>query len=563
MKFPKIFGKKKDDEDDFDEDDFDIAEIEEHDFDDELEEAMGSSRAREAAALIEEDELDETGGDDLEAAEAADADDAGGMSADDEDDDEMVGGEDELENPFDAVGDDDEYDDEDYDEDEYDEDEYEEEASDKKKAIIFAAVGFGVLLISILGGVGWFFFSGSDTAPPPEAAVEDSSPNRVAMAMPAAPGSLNAGGGGFGSLNSAAVTENAAVEAAPSPAIGSSGAAESQGEGQGASTAFAPSAETPAPASSLNSLNTLNSLGGSESAGGGLVVPAVAGSAMAKIADQPTAADQSQALSGAPVRAMLEEKDGIGELPKIASNGSTPWQVYARPSDPGISAPKIALIIEGIGLSRQASLGAINKLPPAIGMALSPYGRDLNDWVFRSRLAGHEVYVLLPMESEDFPLEDAGPLALDTRIQLVENEKRLDTVMASAGGYVGLMTFMGSRFMKADVQMRQLFKVFGDRGVMFVIGGRKSRNDAITIAKELKLVHLESEMYIDETPRIQQIRTALDSLESLARDRGSILAVARPYPVTIKSILDWYETIEEKGIALVPASSIAVLPSDE
>lgn len=564
MKFPKIFGKKKSDEDDeFDEDDFDIEEIEE-DFDDELEEAMGSSRAREAAELEEAEDDDEYEPEDQAPAAVA-HDDADDEDDDDdhEDDEEMVGGDDELENPFDD--DDDEYEDDDeFDDD--DDDEYEDEASDKKKALVFAAAGFGVLLISILGGVGWWFFADSGTEP--QAAIPQSSPNSVAMAMPAAPGSLNAGGVGLNNLNDAAqqasaspagstaATESAAPAAAPEPAP------EAASMEQASGTTFAPSATGTEPAGSLNSLNTLNSLGGTSTLGGGLVVPAVANSAMAKIADQPTAADQSQALSGAPVRGMLEEIDGIGELPKISGNGAVSWQVYARPSDPGISEPKIALMIEGVGLSRQASLGAINKLPPEISMILSPYGRELNDWVFRSRLAGHEVFISLPMESDHFPLEDAGPLALDTRIQLAENKRRLDQVMASAGGYVGLVTFMGSRFMKAETQMRQLFKTFNERGVMFVIGGNRTRNDAAPIAKELKLVHAESEMYIDDTPRIQQIRTNLDNLESLARDRGAVLAMARPYPVTIKSILDWYATIKDKGIVLVPASALAVQPGE-
>ncbi|MBO6946432.1 MAG: divergent polysaccharide deacetylase family protein [Rhodospirillales bacterium] len=556
MKFPKIFGKKKSDEDDeFDEDDFDIEEIEEE-FDDELEEAMGSSRARETAEIEEAEDEDEFESEDRPA--AAEPHHAGDEDEDGHDDDEiMVGGDDELENPFD---DDDEFEDDD----EFDDDdEYEDEASDKKKALVFAAAGFGVLLISILGGVGWWFFA--DSGPEPQATIPQSSPNSVAMAMPAAPGSLNAGGAGAGLNNlndsaqqgTAAPTEKGAPTAAPEPASEPVPSTE-----QASGTTFAPSATEAEPAGSLNSLNTLNSLGGTSSLGGGLVVPAVANSAMAKIADQPTAADQSQALSGAPVRGMLEEKDGIGELPKISGNGAVSWQVYARPSDPGISEPKIALMIEGVGLSRQASLGAINKLPPEISMVLSPYGRELNDWVFRSRLAGHEVFISLPMESDHFPLEDAGPLALDTRIQLAENKRRLDQVMASAGGYVGLVTFMGSRFMKADTQMRQLFKTFNERGVMFVIGGNKTRNDAAPIAKELKLVHAESEMYIDDTPRIQQIRTNLDNLESLARDRGWVLAMARPYPVTIKSILDWYATIKDKGIVLVPASALAVQPGE-
>lgn len=554
MKFPKIFGKKKNDEDDeFDEDDFAIEEIE-ADYDDELEEALGSSRAREAAELEEAEE-------DAESEPVTPAGDAVAHADDDEDnhedddEEEMVGGDDELENPFDDE--DDEYEDDD----EFDDDdEYEDEASDKKKALVFAAAGFGVLLISILGGVGWWFFA--DSGPDPQASIPQSSSNSVAMAMPAAPGSLNAGGVGLNNLNGAAQQGDAAPADSATPSAAEPAPEQQSAPEQAGGTTFAPSTTGEEPAGSLNSLNTLNSLGGTSTLGGGLVVPAVANSAMAKIADQPTAADQSQALSGAPVRGMLEEKDGIGELPKISSNGAVSWQVYARPSDPGISEPKIALMIEGIGLSRQASLGAINKLPPEISMILSPYGRELNDWVFRSRLAGHEVFISLPMESDHFPLEDAGPLALDTRIQLAENNRRLDQVMASAGGYVGLVTFMGSRFMKAETQMRQLFKTFNERGVMFVIGGNKTRNDAAPIAKELKLVHAESEMYIDDTPRIQQIRTNLDNLESLARDRGGVLAMARPYPVTIKSILDWYATIKDKGIVLVPASALAVQPGE-
>lgn len=557
MKFPKIFGKKKDDEEDFDEDDFDIEELDDG-FDGELEEALESSAARESEDHDDDHEEVVVEGDD-----GHDEDDH--EDHDDHDDEEMVGVGDKLDNPFDDEEDDDDF--------EYeDDDEYEDEEKDKKKAIIFAAVGFGVLLISILGGVGWWFFSD----PSSEVAAPEHLPGSVEMAMPAAPGSLNAGG--VGSLNSLAVPgASDAASAGLTPSLDASPSASPEGtapaspqppadtpaDNAAEGTAFALTQPGAAPAGGLNSLNTLNSLGGSNSAGGGLVVPAVAGSAMARIADQPSAADQSQALSGAPIRGLLEEKDGIGELPKISNNGAIPWQVYARPSDPGITEPKIALMIEGVGLSRQASLGAINKLPPEISLVLNPYGRDLSDWVFRSRLGGHEVFLSLPMESEDFPMEDAGPLALDTRIQLAENQRRLDTVMASAAGYVGLVSYMGSRFMKADVQMRQLFKTFSERGLMFVIGGNRTRNDAIPVAKELKLVHQESQMYIDDIPRIQQIRTNLDRLESIAKEQGSVLAMARPYPVTIKSILDWYETLKDKGVVLVPASAIAILPAAE
>lgn len=543
MKLPKLFGKKKEDEEDFDEDDFDIEEIDgddlDDDIDDELEEAVSASSA--AAAAVDDDEDGDT---EIvqEEDDAHDDDDHHEIDEDDDEEHEMVGEDGAGENPFDDM--DDEFDFEEDDEDE------EDEADSRKKAIVFAAFGFAVLFLSILGGAGWWFFSGDSE---PAVVENEPRPGVVSLDMPAAPGSLNAR---ISTLNSAASGETV-------PAEGSASAETTPVEAPpvAESNSFAPTAtDAAAPAATMNSLNSLNSVGGSNSAGGGMVIPAVASAAMGLIPDQASAADQSRALSKAPIKALLEEKDGIGDLPKIGANGSKPWQVYARPLDPSITAPKIALMIEGVGLSRQASLGAINKLPAEVSIVLSPYARDLDDWVFRARLAGHEVYISMPMESEDFPLEDAGPLALDTRIQLAENERRLDTVMASAGGYVGLVTMMGSRFMKADNQLREVIKTINGRGLMFVIGGVRSRNGALSIAKELNIAYAESEMYVDAVPRIQQIRTSLDRLEAMAKERGSIIATARPYPVSIKNILDWIATIKDKGVALVPVSAVATVP---
>lgn len=545
MKLPKLFGKKKEEEDEFDEDDFDIEEIDgeglEDEVDDELEEAMNASSA---AAAVHDGDGGDTAIDeeDHDVDEHSDGEHSDDEHVDDDEEHEMVGEDGAGVNPFDGV-------DDDFDGDFEEGDDEEDEADSRKKAIVFAAFGFAVLFISVLGGAGWWIFSGDSE---PTVAEKESRPGVVSMDMPAVPGSLNAS---LSSLNSTASGEQSARDsssAEPAPAD----AATEQESNSFASTA--PDEGTSG--ATMNSLNSLNSVGGSNSAGGGMVIPAVASGAMGLIPDQPSAADQSRALSKAPISALLEEKDGIGKLPKIGPNGSKPWQVYARPLDPSITQPKIALMIEGVGLSRQASLGAINKLPAEVSIVLSPYARDLDDWVFRARLAGHEVYISMPMESEKFPLEDAGPLALDTRIQLAENERRLDTVMASAGGYVGLVTMMGSRFMKADGQLRQVIKTINDRGLMFVIGGARARNGALPIAKELNIAYAESEMYVDAIPRIQQIRTSLDRLEGMAKERGSVIATARPYPVSIKNILDWIATIEGKGVALVPVSAVATVP---
>lgn len=531
MKLPKLFGKKKDDEDDFDDD------IDEEEFDiDDLDDHVGEMET----TVVEEDE-DLTGNYG-----------SGPVSEDDKDDDHdevMIGSDDTIENPFDGV--DDEFDDDLDDDEEYEDD----DESSRRKALIFAAIGGFVVITSVLGGVGWFMFSSPDDS----VIAASNDPGRVELAMPAPPGSLNSSlGDATNDLAGEAAAASQSAESAP--ATGAENEIPAQTTADEASAAEPmvdpAAADATAPAGGLNSLNSLNT---NQSAGGGVVVASVSNAALARLPDHPSAADQSQALSPAPVAALVEDKEDIGQLPVIASNGAQPWQVYARPVDPGITAPRIAIMFEGVGLSRQASLGVINKLPPEVSFVLSPYGRNLNDWVFRSRLAGHELFMSLPMESEDFPVEDAGPLALDTRIQFAENQRRMETVMASAQGYVGLVTMMGSRFMKADGQVRRVLEDVKARGLMLVVGGNRRRNEVFPIATELNLPRVESEKYIDDEPRIQQIRESLDRLESLAKERGAVLAMARPYPVTIKSVLDWIATLPDKGIILVPASSVAAL----
>lgn len=531
MKFPKLFGKKdKDDDfdDDIDEDEFDINDLDDHvgELDTKVIDGDEDLSGNYASGPVDDDKADH--------------------------EEEMIGSNDSIKNPFDGI--DDEFDDDD--DHEYEDDDDEDEETSRKKALIFAAVGGAVVLISVIGGAAWVMFSNpEDTV---VAAADD--PGRVELAMPGPPGSLNSAISSELETPALPIAQDTSSPAAAAESTQSTADAQEKTETQSEAMVDPTAPTAPEAAGSLNSLNNLNA---TQTIGGGVVVASVSEAALARLPDHPSAADQSQALSPAPVSALVEEKKDIGKLPRIASNGAQPWQVYARPVDPGNTTPRIALLFEGIGLSRQASLGVINKLPPEVSFVLSPYGRNLNDWVFRSRLAGHELFMSLPMESEDFPVEDAGPLALDTRIQLVENQRRLETVMASAQGYVGLVTMMGSRFMKADGQVRRVLQDVKARGLMFVVGGTKARNGVFPIATELNLPRVESEMYIDNEPRIQQIRENLDRLESLAKERGSVLAMARPYPVTIKSVLDWIATLPGKGVILVPASSVATLTPNQ
>ena len=50
-------------------------------------------------------------------------------------------------------------------------------------------------------------------------------------------------------------------------------------------------------------------------------------------------------------------------------------QVYAAGFDPANKAPRIGILIAGVGLDKAASEDAIRALPAAVTLAVSPYAR--------------------------------------------------------------------------------------------------------------------------------------------------------------------------------------------
>ena len=213
---------------------------------------------------------------------------------------------------------------------------------------------------------------------------------------------------------------------------------------------------------------SLNALGGAvQDKASGIVLPAVTSVTLRKLPNHPPA----KPLGATPDVRLIEKKEGLtGSLPITGKEGETPWEIYARPyegedEDEGM---RVAFVITGVGLSRAASMAAIGKLPPQVTLVLNPYATDLSDWLVRARLVGHEVMLTLPMESERFPIHDAGPFSLDTGLKEADNIKRLELVFSQVSGYFGVATSMGSRFGTSEALLTSVLNALKKRGLFFL-----------------------------------------------------------------------------------------------
>ena len=252
---------------------------------------------------------------------------------------------------------------------------------------------------------------------------------------------------------------------------------------------------------------------------------------------------------------------GHGPIPKIAADGTRPADAFARPVQPipgKPDAPRIALIIGGLGVSTSATTDAIAKLPGAVTLGFIPYGSDVAALAARARSGGHEILLQVPMEPFDYPDNDPGPQTLLTSLTPQQNIDRLYWLLSRFQGYVGVANTMGGRFTASDPAFTPILRETAKRGLIFVDDGSNARSVAGRIAAANNLPFARADVVLDSVPTPAEIDRALGRLEAGARERGVAVGIASALPVSIDHIAKWAKAAESRGLQLVPISAVAL-----
>ena len=253
----------------------------------------------------------------------------------------------------------------------------------------------------------------------------------------------------------------------------------------------------------------------------------------------------------------LVRQGKYGPLPQVAKDGRTPAHIYARPFGPSKGQPKIALMIGGMGLSKTATELAIRELPPEVTLSFAPYPDELQRHVNLAREAGHEVMLQLPMEPFDYPQNDPGHHTLLTTQPVRKNMDDLDWLLSRVTGYAGVSNYLGAKFTSFKDALKPVIETVEEYGLFYVDDGSSQRSVTADVVREFELGFALADRTIDARPSRTGIELKLLELEEVARANGTALGVgALPYPVTIKTVRDWADTLPEKGLVLAPVSAI-------
>ena len=140
--------------------------------------------------------------------------------------------------------------------------------------------------------------------------------------------------------------------------------------------------------------------------------------------------------------AALEEGDG--NLPA--------WQRFGRPSAVSPQAPRVALLIAGLGRDRIDTVRAITGTPPETSLSFAADTPELSAWIAAARAYGHEALVDLPLDQPT----SADGLAVERTPE--ENLRRLDALLARAPLAAGIAVSGGEPFLANAAALQPILK---------------------------------------------------------------------------------------------------------
>ncbi len=274
------------------------------------------------------------------------------------------------------------------------------------------------------------------------------------------------------------------------------------------------------------------------------------------VAAIPSFAQVPEPLQPAP-NPLLVEKSRFGDLPRIGPDGTRPSEAYARPpafASPDLAnAPRIAILIGGLGPDAAASERIARQLPAAVSLAFRPEGPDLATQVSQARDAGHEVLLEFPAVSTQNHGE-AGPRPLGEQAGATGTVDDLHRSMGRFTGYVGATAQIGSKLLADPKTARIALQDMSSRGLLFV------DNSVGAVGRPVDPPGLRSaypDVVVDGRLAPASVQAALDQLESVARSKGRALAVVGGLSDSLPAMAAFVGGLQMRGIALVPVSALA------
>ena len=259
-------------------------------------------------------------------------------------------------------------------------------------------------------------------------------------------------------------------------------------------------------------------------------------------------------LVSAPIPGLYESTDN-GLKPQIrAKDGLTPFNAYKKPFTATTGKPTISFVINNVGLSKDKTYGLIEKLPDTISLAFSPYASNTKQMQDMARQNGHEVWMVLPLETKDYPLRDPGPLTLLKNVSEEQNQSRLTKLLTNGSGYAGFISNKDHIFDSETARTSPSINEIYTRGLVIIDSKQSMSNFTKGLTAKYDAPYGKVDMWLDDELTPIALNRQIRQMIEIGKAKKSLVVMLNNYPASINALNKFLSASSADDFQLAPLS---------
>jgi len=217
--------------------------------------------------------------------------------------------------------------------------------------------------------------------------------------------------------------------------------------------------------------------------------------------------------------------------------------------------PRIAIIIDDLGYQLHAGERTI-ALPGPVACAILPGAPRARYLANVANAQGKEVLLHLPMQAVGRETSvEATRMTLD--MSRSSFAATFDAAFESVPHAIGINNHRGSLLTRHPGHMQWLMEELLEHdGLFFVDSFTTAESVALQIASELGVHAIRRDVFLDPDKTSLTLHREFERLKSVARKRGSAIAIGHPYEATLTLLERELPRLAEQGFDLVPVSEL-------
>ncbi len=226
-----------------------------------------------------------------------------------------------------------------------------------------------------------------------------------------------------------------------------------------------------------------------------------------------------------------------------------------RPQPAPDARGRLAILLDDVG-QKLDLVPAAEALPKEVGFAVLPFLPKSTESAEALFGAGHEIWLHLPMEPENYPANNPGPGAILMSMSTTQLRAAVHDAIDDIPHAVGVNNHMGSK-VTADLRtMTWIMQELKIRDLAFIDSRTTSRTVAEDAAAGQGVAANRRHVFLDNERDRAAIRRQLEEAVRRCRLEGEIIAIGHLDRVTVEVLAEELPGISKRGADLVRPSKL-------